>query len=125
VLRHQDRFSAIVSHSGTLAPVESAYSGTLWGGNKQLRAENSPRAYLPTIPITTPLGVYLDAGASDRESIRAGREAERLFRARSVPVTFNVVKGEGHTFAAWRENLALSLPWVSEWFKAHAPPADQ
>jgi enterochelin esterase-like enzyme len=47
-----------------------------------------------------------------------------LFRARSVAVTFNVVKGEGHTFAAWRENLVLSLPWVSEWFKAWGPPVD-
>ncbi|MFN8035297.1 MAG: alpha/beta hydrolase-fold protein [Acidimicrobiia bacterium] len=125
VLRHQDRFSAIVSHSGTLDPIESAYSGRLWGGSRKLRAENSPSVYLPTIPIPAPIGVYLDAGAGDRDAIRAGRRAQALFRQRAVPVTFNVVRGEGHTFAAWRENLALSLPWVSNWFKVHDPVADQ
>jgi enterochelin esterase-like enzyme len=123
VLKHLDRFSAIVSHSGTFGPVESRYSGTLWGHSAALRSANTPRDYLPRLTIPGPLGVYADAGRGDGESIAAAREAQQAFARRGIPVTFNEVSGEGHSFSAWRKNLAFSLPWVSRWFVAHPPPA--
>ncbi len=123
VLKHLDRFSAIVSHSGTFGPVESRYSGTLWAHDAALRNANTPQDYLPSLAIPGPLGVYADAGRGDRESIGAAREAQQAFARRKIPVTFNLVQGEGHSFAGWRRNLALSLPWVSAWFSSHPPPA--
>ena len=122
VLKHLDRFSAIVSHSGSFGPVESRYSGTLWGHDPSLRNANTPKDYLPTLPIPSPLGVYADAGKGDGESIGAAREVQQAFAKRNIGITYNQVAGEGHSFAGWRKNLALSLPWVSTWFAGHPPP---
>lgn len=124
VLKHLDRFSAIVSHSGTFGPVESRYSGTLWGHDPSLRNANTPKDYLPTLPIPGPLGVYADAGKGDGESIGAAREVQQAFAKRNIEITYNQVAGEGHSFAGWRKNLALSLPWVSTWFAGHPPPVN-
>jgi enterochelin esterase-like enzyme len=122
VLKHLDRFSAIVSHSGTFGPVESRYSGTLWGHDPALRSANTPRQYLPTLPIPGPLGVYADAGRGDGEAIGSARQAQQVFAKRNIEITFNQITGEGHSFAGWRKNLALSLPWVSRWFAGHPAP---
>ncbi len=124
VLKHLDRFSAIVSHSGTFGPVESHYSGTLWGHNPALRSANTPKDYLPSLPIPGPIGIYADAGKGDGESIANAREARRAFTQRGITITYNEVSGEGHSFSGWRRNLALSLPWVSSWFAAHPPPVN-
>ena len=62
MLRHQDVFSAAIMHSGTVAPIEGRYTGSLWAGNKQLRWDNTPSVYIPTMRIRHPLAVYCDAG---------------------------------------------------------------
>ncbi|MHB8670865.1 MAG: alpha/beta hydrolase [Acidimicrobiales bacterium] len=123
--RHQDVFSAAVSHSGYGRPDQNRYTGNLFGGSAALFEANSPDSYLATIPIHLPIGVYLDAGAGDAES---RKESARLFdvlTSRGVNATFNVVPTESHNFVAWRKNLNLSLPWVSGWFEHHVAPSAQ
>jgi enterochelin esterase-like enzyme len=117
-LRHQDVFSAAVMHSGSLAPIESRYSGGLWGHDDAIRRANTPSAYIPTLPLSHTLAVYCDGGADDHESVRTCTEANRLLSARHVPVETHILLHEGHSFSAWRKNLYLSLPWVSHWFTA-------
>lgn len=123
--RHQEVFSAAISHSGYGRPDQNRYTGNLFGGNAALAEANSPDSYLPTIPIHLPIGVYLDAGAGDTES---RKESARLFdvlMSRGVSATFNLVPTESHNFVAWRKNLNLSLPWVSGWFEHHVAPSAQ
>jgi S-formylglutathione hydrolase FrmB len=120
MLRHQNVFSAAVMHSGSLAPIEGRYSGSLWHGDSALRQANTPRDYISTIPIGGPLGVYCDGGADDYESVRTCNDARSLLDERHIPVVIHILRHEGHTFSAWRRNLYLSLPWVSQWFAAHA-----
>lgn len=118
MLKHQDVFSAAIMHSGTVAPIESRYSGSLWGGSEPLRRENTPVDYIPSMRILRPIAVYCDAGTSDPESVSACYIARQLLTARHVPVTVNIIDHEGHSFKAFRTNLYLSLPWVSRWFYA-------
>jgi len=118
-LRHQDVFSAAVMHSGDLGPTESRYSGSLWGGNTTSRRANTPAEYIPTIPIRHRIAVYCDAGSHDRSSVWTCINARRLLNQRGVPVEVHILDHEAHSFAAWRTNLYLSLPWISEWFAHH------
>ncbi|HVW32142.1 MAG TPA: alpha/beta hydrolase-fold protein, partial [Acidimicrobiia bacterium] len=64
-LRHQDTFSGIVSHSGYDRPDHNLYTGDLFGGDRAAERANTPRDYLPAIPLRSPLGVYIDVGMSD------------------------------------------------------------
>jgi len=116
MLRHQDVFSAAVMHSGSLAPIESSYSGSLWGGNDALRRANTPRDYIPTVPIHRRLAVYCDAGTSDPSSVQTCIDARNLLDARHVPVDVHIYAHQGHDYSAWRKDLYVSLPWVSHWF---------
>jgi enterochelin esterase-like enzyme len=118
LLRHQNVFSAAVMHSGSLAPIESNYSGSLWGGNDGLRRANTPRDYIATVPIHRPIAVYCDAGTSDPASAQTCVDAHNLLAARHVPVDVHVYPHQGHDYAAWRKDLYSSLPWVSRWFTA-------
>lgn len=125
LFKHQDEFSAAISESGTLYPLESRYSGSLWGGSQRLRLANTPQWYLRFVPILRPTAVYLDAGSRDAESVREDAAGARLLRSRGIPVTIHTLDGLGHTFADWRASLGWSLPWVSDWFAAHEPPDAQ
>jgi enterochelin esterase-like enzyme len=116
MLRHQDVFSAAVMHSGSLAPIESSYSGSLWGGSDALRRANTPRDYIPTVPVQRPLAVYCDAGTSDPSSVQTCVDTRRLLAARRVPVDVHIYAHQGHDYSAWRKDLYASLPWVSRWF---------
>jgi enterochelin esterase-like enzyme len=117
-LRHQDVYSAIVSHSGYFKPDVNRYTRKLFGRDRASRLANTPAFYLWTIPLRSPLGVYLDVGAHDRGSRRENDDVAAVLRRRGALVTYNVVPGENHTWAAWRLNAFSSLQWVSGWFEA-------
>lgn len=116
--RHQDVFSAAVSHSGYGRPDRNRYTGDLFGGSNALADANTPDFYLPTIPLHLPIGVYMDAGSADTGSRTESTRLFEMFRKRGVTVSLEIVAGESHTFVAFRQNLELSLPWVSRWFEA-------
>jgi esterase/lipase superfamily enzyme len=89
-----------------------------------LRLANTPAAYIPTVPLSRALAVYCDGGADDHDSVRTCNQAQQLLGARHVPVESHVFRHEGHTFSAWRRNLYLSLPWVSQWFSHRSVTPD-
>jgi S-formylglutathione hydrolase FrmB len=115
-LRHQDVFSAIVSHSGYARPDISRYSGPLFGGDRRLQLANSPAWYLPKIGIREPLGAYFDAGTHDRQSLVDTLWMARVMRRRGIAVYLRTTLGGRHDFLEWRDGLRWSLPWVSRWF---------
>ncbi|MCU1453052.1 MAG: esterase [Acidimicrobiales bacterium] len=117
--RHQDEFSAVVSHSGTGFPDHDRSTGDLFGGRADLERVNTPVTYLPTLRIRSGMAVYLDSGARDRWSHSASRELAGILRRRGVPTTFHTVLGEAHSFTAYRHDVTLSLPWLSAWFSTH------
>jgi enterochelin esterase-like enzyme len=57
-------------------------------------------------------------GARDRGSRRENDDVAAVLGQRGARVTYNVIPGESHTWAAWRLNAFSSLPWVSGWFEA-------
>jgi enterochelin esterase-like enzyme len=116
VLRHQDVFSGIVSHSGYDRPDHNVYTGDLFGSDRREERANTPGQYLPTIPLTQPLGVYIDVGMSDGPSRSESTELSKAFERRGVAVTFHDFADESHSWLVWRRNLFSSLPWVSSWF---------
>ncbi|HTC82286.1 MAG TPA: hypothetical protein VK848_12200, partial [Acidimicrobiia bacterium] len=95
-------------------------TGNLFGGDRELERANIPGQYLPTIPITQPLGMYLDVGMGDNGSRTESAAMVRVCEQRGVPVTFHDFADESHSWAAWRRNLFSSLPWVSSWFVSTA-----
>jgi enterochelin esterase-like enzyme len=115
-LRHQDVYSGAVSDSGFLSPERNSYTGNLFGHDQTTLLLNSPSAYLPTIPIRQPYGVYLDVGSREKASLAQSRLAAQLLRARGVPTTLRIDPSGGHNFASWHRDLLFSLPWVSRWF---------
>jgi enterochelin esterase-like enzyme len=115
-LRHQDVFSGIVSHSGYDRPDHNLYTGDLFAGDRKEAEANTPGLYLPTIPLTNPLGVYLDVGMGDNGSRVESMDMARVFEKRGVTVAFHDFADESHSWNAWRRNLYSSLPWVSSWF---------
>jgi len=119
-LRHQDVFSGIVSHSGYDRPDQNLYTGNLFGPDRDAERANTPWEYLPTIPITQPLGVYLDVGMGDNGSRNESLALSKEFERRGVSVTFHDYADESHSWQAWRRNLFSSLPWVSSWFVSTA-----
>jgi enterochelin esterase-like enzyme len=116
VLRHQDVFSGIVSHSGYDRPDNNVYTGNLFGSDREAQRANTPGLYLPTIPLTRPLGVYLDVGTSDGGSRTESTALAQVFERRGVPVAFHDFADESHNWLVWRRNLFSSLPCVSLWF---------
>jgi hypothetical protein len=115
-LRHQDVFSGMVSHSGYDRPDQNIYTGDLFGGDRNEERANIPGEYLPTIPLTQPLGAYLDVGQGDKDSRRESAAMAKVFEQRGVSVAFHDFADESHSWLAWRRNLYSSLPWVSSWF---------
>jgi enterochelin esterase-like enzyme len=115
-LRHQDVFSGMVSHSGYDRPDQNLYTGNLFGGDRNEERANIPGEYLPTIPLTQPLGAYLDVGQGDNGSRRESAAMAKVFEQRGVSVAFHDFVDESHSWLAWRRNLYSSLPWVSSWF---------
>src|SRR5205807_5696556 len=77
---------------------------------------NTPGQYLPTIPLTAPLGVYIDVGMSDSQSRSESTALSQAFEQRGVAVSFHDFADESHSWLVWRRNLYSSLPWVSSWF---------
>jgi enterochelin esterase-like enzyme len=116
MFRHQDTFSAAVSHSGSGKPDHGRYTGNLFGTDHLDQYRNTPDDYLRTIPIAPATAVYLDAGQDDSWSLHGYRPLHPLLLARHVPTTLHIFRGERHSFDAWRRNSSVSLQWLSKWF---------
>ena len=59
------------------------------GGHKDVERANTPDEYIPTIAMTRPMAVYLDAGEKDNDSRLASTSLYDKFKARGVDVTLN------------------------------------
>jgi enterochelin esterase-like enzyme len=110
-LRHQDRYSVILSAMpyGDPGPV----TRSLLGGSHALWLANSPRLYIPTMAFRHPMAVDLLAGSRDPTRHEAGRLAG-LLRARGQHAVDTVVAGANHTWRGARAELPYALMFASQ-----------
>jgi len=109
-LRHLDEFSVILSSEPYSDPgmslVRRLHSWTLW-------RQNAPRDYLPTMPLTHTVAVFLDAGSRDRHTLPTARWLAAEFAARGQYVALRVAPHQAHTWTAARLELPYSLVFAN------------
>ena len=111
-LRHQDLYGTILS----IMP----YGSPGAGGDAQLSTAeeveaHTPNTYVDTIPLTEPLGVFLDYG-SDEQDDEVGVTARDLtarLKARGVDVLLRTEQGQGHTWTM----AMTALPYGAQLFE--------
>jgi len=97
-----------------------------FGGNSQLRAENTPLVELTRLPPGAVIPrFWLAAGTADRQDVA---NAERFWRAlppRLRDVRPTLTPGTGHTMTTWRAEIPSMLTWMTHGMTraAHQHPA--
>ena len=110
-LLHQKTFGAIIA----LEPYGDPGSGGLaaLGGDRAAFAANSPSTYIPTMKMTRPPAVFIDAGGSSGAATTIQRIANQL-RGRGLPVQFQVEPGQGHTWKEAQAGIPYGLLYVAK-----------
>jgi enterochelin esterase-like enzyme len=115
-LRHPGTFGAILDLSGLTYPTHTGGLSSLLGTGPAARLaayDNSPADYAARLRATGPEpAVWLDAGRSDREVVRAETTIRTVLAADGFDVRLRLRPG-GHTFAVWRPALVDSLTWYT------------
>lgn len=111
-LRHQDLYGTIL---GIMPYGEPGGGGEVQLSTPQQVAEHTPNSYVDTIPLTKPLGVFLDYGSqeeTDEVGTTARHLAERL-KARGVNVLLRSEPNQNHT---WTMTM-MALPYGVQFFE--------
>lgn len=110
-LLHQKTFGAIIA----LEPYGDPGSGGLaaLGGDRAAFAANSPSTYIPTMTMTRPPAVFIDAGGNSGAATTIERIANQL-RGRGLPVHFQVEPGQGHTWKEAQAGIPYGLLYVAK-----------
>ena len=85
---------------------------SLFAGNEQLLAANTPSHYIPTMPITQKVAVMLVAGTEDPQ-LPTARQLYGQLQTRGLDVGFQAVQGATHTWHGATEDLPYRLPCSS------------
>ena len=124
-LRHQDRYSVILSEMPYGAPGPVTWS--LLGGSHALWLANSSRRYIPTMAFHHPMAVDLLAGSRDRTRAEAARLA-RMLAAHGQEAVDTVTPDANHTWRGARAELPYALAFASRHLIAprggRPPPAN-
>ena len=110
-LRHQDLYTAIMAIEPFDDPGGQALA--LLGGSITSWDANSPRLYLPTLHLRTPLTVYLADGSRSGSLPTARRLAGEFERAGVTPL-LQVIEGGGHEWTTARIALPYALQAASD-----------
>jgi len=110
-LLHQKTFGAIIA----LEPYGDPGSGGLaaLGGDQVAFAANSPTTYIPTMTMTRPPVVFIDAGGDSGAATTIQHIANQL-RGRGLPVQFQVEPGQGHTWKEAQAGIPYGLLYVAK-----------
>lgn len=114
-LRHRDVVATVIDLSGEVAPSHSGGLARLFGRKTpdlaSLIAANSPITYVPALPPTPNMRIWLDCGKDDHGIRRhLGQMASEL-SSRGFQVMLRIRPG-GHTYYVWKAALAEALPWA-------------
>ncbi len=96
---------------------------TLLAGHPDLLRANTPRAYLPTLPVTQPLAVMLHAGVVAHSDVDLAYRLGDQLAARGANVAVRTEPGEWHTWRTARIGLPYLLAFAAQNFTTGGLPA--
>jgi enterochelin esterase-like enzyme len=119
-LRNQNTYSVILASEPYDDP------GTdLLAGHPDLLWANTPREYLPTLPLTRPLAVMLHAGIVAHSDVDLAYRLADQLAAHGANVAVRTEPGEWHTWRTARVGLPYLLAFAAENFATDRPPPSQ
>jgi len=128
-LRNRAVFATIDDLSGYTRPTFDGGMAKLFGTTLSPAAlaaevrDNTPAAYVPSLPSGPPMRIWLDSGRSDTLVLREETAMASELRTRSDVTLMFVTQPGGHTYAVWRSALRTSLVWALAGLPA-APSSD-
>ncbi|GAA4831496.1 alpha/beta hydrolase [Saccharopolyspora rosea] len=118
-LRNQAQYSVVLATEPYDEPGEAGAS--LLAGHPDLLRANTPREYLPTLPIEQPLSVMLHAGIIASSDVDLAHRLGEQLAARGVHVAVRAEPGEWHTWRTARIGLPYLLTFAGQHFTGVRP----
>jgi S-formylglutathione hydrolase FrmB len=118
-LRYPGRYGAAGVLSGYFVPGDDRLGSPVrtvnpFGGDKALRALNTPAKRVRALPVNEPIPQFwLGAGGDFRQDVTAARAFQRRLLARQPDVMVHLAPGGKHNMATWRALIPPLLEWMT------------
>jgi enterochelin esterase-like enzyme len=118
-LRYRYRYGFAASMSGYFSPMLNRLVNPNrlvdpFGGNQQLRAENTPidevRALAPGALLPS---FWLGAGQGDQADVNGAEYFAQLLQVHQASVPVDITPGGGHTMGTWHAEVPAMLAWMT------------
>lgn len=124
-LRHPKAYGLAGVMSGYFEPLPFSrlpHRVDPFGGNKQLRAANTPSLVARTLPGSArPPAFWLMTGSGSKRDLVSAQNFAASLRRFQPGLSLIVVKGGRHDYQAWRKALPRLLSWASTRLPAPTP----
>ena len=85
-----------------------------FGGNRTLKAENTPLHELQVLPPGTSIPAFwLGAGTANKGDVAAAETFWQELLLRQTDVPLSLTHGEGHNMGTWRKEVPAMLAWMT------------
>ena len=119
-LRYPHRYGFAGVLSGYFTPDDNQLAGSgrpvsPFGGNRRLRAQNTPLEEVQNQPATAAIPrFWLGAGAADRQDVVDTEVFWQELRQRQDDAPLTFTPGGGHTMTTWRAQIPPMLTWMTQ-----------
>lgn len=121
-VRHPDYYAAAISFSGYFYPITDYTTGNLYRGDNVAKQANAPLHALLHEKVQAATGFFLVAGSAEHGP--PGQMRALLGELRPPASGEGVlVPNGGHSWAPWRQEMAIALDWVGDRFGGALAPA--
>ena len=117
------RFPARYGFAGVMSGYFSPLTNTLqhpyrvvspFGGNRTVKAENTPLRELQVLPPTARIPYFwLGAGTSNKGDVAAAETFWQELTLRQTDVPLDLTHGEGHNMGTWTREVPSMLAWMT------------
>ena len=117
------RFPARYGFAGVMSGYFSPLTNTLqhpyrvvspFGGNRTVKAENTPLRELQVLPPTARIPYFwLGAGTSNKGDVAAAETFWQELMLRQTDVPLDLTHGEGHNMGTWTREVPSMLAWMT------------
>jgi S-formylglutathione hydrolase FrmB len=114
VARHSSRFATFADFAGDTAPTLGSPDTTLrelYGGSRDRMARHDPTTWFAADAAAGVEGC-IAVGARDPGHVAAELQIVDAARAAHLPLRFDVLAHDGHSFRAWKRALADAYAWL-------------
>src|SRR5579875_3611727 len=121
-VRHPDYYASAISFSGYFYPITDYTTGDLYKGDMAVKEANAPLHQLLREKVQAATGFFLVAGSAEHGppgQMNAARDERRPPASREG----TMVPNAGHSWAPWRQEMAIALDWVGNRFGGALAPA--